>query len=142
MEWKPEDLSWADFRGKVLGPTDPAAAPDGAIRKAILDNWEELGLNEPPNKGDNGVHASASPFEGLAEKMNWLEMKISDDPFGAALLEGGIPEDTISAWSKDPRVKLPGGDEASIFDTLEDMDVQECLDEMIRLSKLQTASAK
>ena len=22
---------------------------------------------------DNGVHASASPFEGLAERMNWLE---------------------------------------------------------------------
>lgn len=64
VEFKPEDLSWSDFRGKILGPTDPAAAPDGAIRKQILDDWKGLGLLEAPNKGDNGVHASASPFEG------------------------------------------------------------------------------
>ena len=25
-----------------------------------------------PNTGDNGVHASASPFEALAERMNWV----------------------------------------------------------------------
>merc|ERR1712232_185429 len=23
VEWSPDDLAWADFRGKVLGPTDP-----------------------------------------------------------------------------------------------------------------------
>jgi len=40
----------------------------GSIRKAILDNYKKLGLTSVPNKGDNGVHASASPFEGLAEK--------------------------------------------------------------------------
>jgi hypothetical protein len=34
--------------------------------------WEALGLRAPCNTSDNGVHASASPFEGLAEKMNWL----------------------------------------------------------------------
>jgi hypothetical protein len=37
----------------------------------ILRDWENLGLAYVPNVGDNGVHASASPFEGLAEKMNW-----------------------------------------------------------------------
>ena len=29
---------------EVLGATDPATAEDGAIRKMILDKWEELGL--------------------------------------------------------------------------------------------------
>ena len=33
VEWDAASLSWADFRGKVLGATDPTAAPDGAIRK-------------------------------------------------------------------------------------------------------------
>ena len=99
VEFKPDELSWEDFRGKVLGPTDPAAAPEGSIRKSIFDEWEQLGLASEPNKGDNGVHASASPFEGLAEKCNWLGNSISDDSFGQALLAGGISEETIKAWS-------------------------------------------
>ncbi len=33
------------------------------------------GLSYLPTVGDNCVHASASPFEGLAERMNWLKVK-------------------------------------------------------------------
>ncbi len=29
VEFDPKDLSWSDFRGKVLGPTDPHTAPKG-----------------------------------------------------------------------------------------------------------------
>lgn len=94
-------------------------------------------MTSEPNKGDNGVHASASPFEGLAEKTNWLKKKVEDDAFGKALLEGGLSADTIAAWSVDPRVSLPDGSKGSIFDALEDMDVQDCLDKMIEISKLQ-----
>eukprot|EP00961_Rhodomonas_salina_P258447 3493083-Rhodomonas_salina.1 len=67
VEWDAGVLSWADFRGKVLGPTDPASAPAGSLRGTINADWEKLGLKAPPNTGDNGVHASASPLEGLAE---------------------------------------------------------------------------
>jgi hypothetical protein len=63
-----------DFRGKVLGPTDPKDGPAGSLRATILKDWKQLGLQSPPNVGDNGVHASASPFEGLAERMNWLKV--------------------------------------------------------------------
>ena len=41
--------------------------------------------------GDNGVHASASPFEALAERSNWLRASVSKDAFGKALLASGIP---------------------------------------------------
>ena len=68
VQWDPKKLSWESFRGELLGPTDPNEGPEGSIRKAILDNYKKLGLTSVPNKGDNGVHASASPFEGLAEK--------------------------------------------------------------------------
>ena len=37
VDWSADALSWEDFRGKVLGATDPATAEDGAIRKMILD---------------------------------------------------------------------------------------------------------
>jgi len=82
------------------------------------------------------VHASASPFEGLAEKTNWLNKKVEDDAFGKALLDGGLKMETIDAWSVDPRIDLPGDEKGSIFDALEDMDVQDCLDKMIEINKL------
>ena len=72
VEWPAASLSWEDFRGKVLGGTDPREAEPGSARREILENWKALGLKEEPNVGDNGVHASASLFEALAERMNWL----------------------------------------------------------------------
>lgn len=73
VEFDAELLSWSDFRGKVLGPTDPAAAPSDSLRGSLYTAWEEYGLAARPDTGDNCVHASASPFEGLAERMNWLK---------------------------------------------------------------------
>merc|ERR1712186_103283 len=72
VEWDPKVLSWADFRGQVLGPTDPAEAPKASLRGQILAQWKELGLKAQPDVGDNGMHASASPFEAFAERNNWL----------------------------------------------------------------------
>lgn len=59
VEWPSSSISWEDFRGKVLGSTDPKTAEEGSIRRAIYDNWKDLKLKQIPNVGDNGVHASA-----------------------------------------------------------------------------------
>jgi hypothetical protein len=99
-------------------------------------SYKELGLSSCPNKGDNGVHASASPFEGLAEKSNWLKRPIEGDSFGKAMLSKGIPLSTIKAWSVDPRVELPGGGKGSLFDALEDMDSEDCLEKLEQLNKI------
>jgi hypothetical protein len=130
VEFPEEKLKWSDFRGKVLGPTNPADAPVDSLRGSILKDWQSLGLPLEPNVGENCVHASASPFEGLAERMNWLKAPVSEDPFGAALLKAGVPETTVQAWSVDPQVKGK-----SIFDQLEDKDAKECLDKIVELSK-------
>merc|ERR1719188_2637141 len=76
VQWDSTALSWADFRGKVLGPTDPAEAPAESLRGQILAKWKDLGLASEPNVGDNGLRASASPFEGLAERMNRLGTRV------------------------------------------------------------------
>ena len=99
-------------------------------------SYEELGLTAMPNKGDNGVHASASPFEGLAEKCNWLGISIAKDKFGRALLKAGLSEQRIKDWSVDPRVNIGEGEEGSVFDALEDMDVNDCLKKLVELNKL------
>merc|ERR1719390_458959 len=98
VEWDSKELSWADFRGKVLGPTDPADAPADSLRGGALANWKDLGLKEQPNVGENCVHASASPFEALAERMNWLGYKADKDKVGKALLDAGVRMKTIKEW--------------------------------------------
>jgi len=127
VEWDTKANSWEDFRGAVLGATDPATAAPGALRRIVFDTWESLGLKSEPNVGDNGVHASASPFEALAERMNWLGASVADDSFGQALLAAGIPEATIVAWTKDPQVELKNGGTGSLFDQVEDQSFSECV---------------
>jgi len=130
VEWDPKELSWSDFRGKVLGPTDPSEAPKDSCRGAAFATWKDLGLAEEPNVGENCVHASASPFEALAERMNWLGVRAEKDNWGKALLEV-VRMKQIKDWSIDPQVTYGSTlnpTNKSIFDTLEDMDAQECLD--------------
>jgi len=129
VEFDAELLSWSDFRGKVLGPTDPASAPSDSLRGSLYTTWEEYGLAAQPNTGDNCVHASASPFEGLAERMNWLKKDPETDSFGAAAIAAGISVETLRAWSVDPQVKGK-----SVFDQLEDTNAAECLEKLVALN--------
>ena len=64
--------------------------------------------------------------EAMAERLNWLGAKLETDAFGKAMLESGIPKDTIMAWTKDPQVPFEGK-KSSLFDLLEDLDYDECL---------------
>jgi nucleoside diphosphate kinase len=138
VEWDPAKLSWEDFRGKLLGPTDPAEAPKDSLRGQMLERWEELGLLGKPNTGDNGVHASASPFEGVAERLNWLGVQCKADSYCKALLDAGVKEETINSWSVDPQVKIDAsGKKGSLFDALEDMDAKACAEKCKALQAMQ-----
>ncbi len=70
----------------------------GSLREMLTSNWKELGLGYEPTVGDNCVHASASPFEGLAERMNWLKVEPKDVScvfvmflFGVSFCGGFVP---------------------------------------------------
>ena len=126
VEWDAKDLSWESFRGDVLGPTDPATAPTTSLRGMILRDYKSLGIANEPFTGENGVHASASPLEGLAERANWLGANITKDTFGAALMKAGVSKKTIEAWSVDPQVTHAEG-KGSVFDLLEDLDADACV---------------
>lgn len=110
----------------MLGATNPNEADKGSIRRDILDRWQELGLPNKPNVGENGVHASASPFEGLAERINWTGATVDGDPFGKGLLAVGVSEDAIKRWTDDPQVTV-GEKRGSLFDLFEDMDADDVL---------------
>jgi len=126
VEWDAAKTSWGDFRGKVLGPTDPTEAPEGSIRGQIYAKWEALGLEAVPDVGDNGVHASASPFEALAERANWVKADLATDAFGAQLIAAGISLETIKSWTIDPQVLVDGA-KGSLFDSVEDINSADCI---------------
>jgi hypothetical protein len=132
VEWDETKTSWADFRGSGLGPTDPADAPPASLRGQIAASWQSLGLPGPCDVGDNGVHASASPFEAMAERCNWLRSthSISTDPFGKAAIAAGVPESVLAEWSVDPQVKYNGG-KSSLFDLVEDLDSSACIAKLV-----------
>ena len=71
---------------------------------------------------NNGVHASASPFEALAERVNWLGVDIAQDPVSQALASAGVPVEMQKDWCQDPQVPFEGK-QGSLFDTLEDMSI-------------------
>jgi len=137
VNWPADAMSWADFRGRVLGATDPTQAPKGSVRRAILDQWQKLGLPAKPDTGDNGVHASASPFEAMAERANWLGADVKEDGFGKGMLAAGIDGKTIAKWSADCQVSVDGetaeGKTMSVFDTLEDLDADTVLAKVARI---------
>jgi hypothetical protein len=133
VEWPSEKLSWEDFRGKVLGATDPSTAAPGSARRMILEDYEKLGLKGKPNTGDNGVHASASPFEALAERMNWLKVDAEDDFYGQGMIMSGVSKDTLAAWSSDPAVEYDGV-KGSLFDLLEDLGSKECMEKAAKIT--------
>jgi hypothetical protein len=141
VEWDPDELSWASFRQNILGPTDPTEAPPQSIRRAILEQYQILGLDNEPNKSDNGVHASASAFEGLAEKMNWLNLDPEYDKFGKLLLDSGLTKSRIFEWAKDPKIKISESAHGSIFDTLEELDAPACIQKLVALDRLNSVSS-
>lgn len=138
VEWSEKATSWADFRGSGLGPTDPVDAPAASLRGQIAAQWQSLGLRAPCDVGDNGVHASASPFEAMAERCNWLRSthSISTDPFGKACIAAGIPESVLKDWSVDPQVKY-NGKKSSLFDLVEDLDSSTCIAKLVDIYKQQ-----
>jgi len=134
VEFNENDLSWSDFRCKILGSTDPVDAIEGSLRNTIYNKYESLGLSSKPNVGDNGVHASASPFEGLCERLNWLNASLDNDTFGKILLDNGLSKDTIMEWTKDPQWEF-NGKKGSLFDAFEDMNVSDNISKACNIDK-------
>jgi adenylate kinase family enzyme len=117
-------LSWKRFRASVIGATDPTKAEAGSLRRKILEEWSELGLPAEPNTGDNGVHASAGPIEGLRERMTWLGRKLEEDALGQSMLSAGVKRDVLEMWCSN-HVSEIDGNKGPAFDLLEDKDTSE-----------------
>lgn len=125
-EWNAADISWREFRENVLGATHPEDAKPSSLRGYFRDNWRSLRLGGPLHVGENAVHASASAFEAMVERVNWLGISFEDDPFGRELISRHVSAATLKSWSTDPVVSYHGR-EASLFDLFENLGCLESL---------------
>eukprot|EP00760_Papus_ankaliazontas_P033577 PhM_4_TR645/c0_g1_i3/m.18729 len=130
VSWSEADLTWEAFRGKVIGATDPTKAPADSIRGVVYHQWRALGLDAQPDMGNNTVHASAGPLEGLTERVVWTGADIASDVFGAACLSSSLHVEHIKELMSNPSVPdptKPPGAMTPVFDVLEDKQTTECL---------------
>ena len=121
-EFDEAELSWKRFRREVIGATNPSEAAPGSARAELLSRWSELGLPAETTYGQNGVHASAGPLEGLKERCIWAGGTLDDDAFARALIDGAALEPgTLEAWLQDNTVVTLGGETDKVFDLTEEM---------------------
>jgi nucleoside diphosphate kinase len=128
----PAELSWKDFRGKVIGATDPSKAVEGSLRNVLLNRYSELGLEEEPTVTNNGIHASAGPIEGMRERMVWIGADPYQTKLAKALQEAGFSRDTIDGWLENTHAELQDGKREPVFDLTEDMDADEAVRKLAR----------
>jgi len=127
VAWPTSSLSWSELRTKVIGDTDPSEAREGSFRRRISDDWVALGLAARPNINDNALHVSASSFESMVERANWLGHDILDDPLTRVLRDqAGVPLKTLKAWVDDPTIYYRK-QRSTLFDVLTDLDAQQCV---------------
>jgi hypothetical protein len=127
------ELSWADLRGKIAGPTDPAAAPEGSVRNILLKEKNRYGL-ETVDRGSNGIHMSAGPLEGMIEVQRFFSdftpLSFSDVAFGVLLSDKGAHD--INRLASNPDVDY-SGKKQSLFDITEEKDSVEAAEILVSL---------
>lgn len=126
VEFEPSSLSWKKFRGEVIGATDPAKAAEGSLRNELLRRYRELGQSVTPSVGDNGVHASAGPIEGLRELSVWTGAEAMEQELARALFDRGMTRQTLSGLLENGPVTIDGKT-GPVFDLTEDIDADEAV---------------
>ncbi len=133
------DTQWKEARNDLIGATNPVNANEGSIRKTLLDNKEEFGLQNI-NSSWNGVHLSAGPVEGLIELIRYNSdydagegLHYKDFSFVKKLIDAF--GEKKSEWIlSNPEVEYKGKRE-SVFDLTEEMNSKEAIERIKLLIK-------
>jgi hypothetical protein len=126
LEFDAGQVSWEQFRKRILGATDASKAPPGSFRGRL---YAEYPVAFPGR--DNFVHGSAGPLEGLVERMiHEPGFDMADSPVGRYLLERGISQERFRTWKSGCPVKQLG----EIFDITEEKNTGEALAQLDTIS--------
>jgi hypothetical protein len=124
---------WKALRNEFCGATNPAAAAAGSLRRTILDRRQELGIKQI-DQGNNAVHFSAGPLEGMVETMRYFTdysaenaLTPSDTCFGRLLLGSGFDQQQLAHLAGNPTLQS-NGRRVSAFDLTEEKNPAEALE--------------
>ena len=123
IEWDGAQWTWEDMARRFIGHEDPSQADPSSLRGMIYNNWQRLNLKSKPSRVHNCVHFSQSAFEGMADRLTWVEgSSAHTDIFGSRLLAARVPHHFCQKWMRNPIV-----DGQSVFDHMLFMNARACL---------------
>lgn len=134
------NTSWDVARNDFIGKTNPQDAALGSIRRELLENKDEYGMQSVSSSW-NGVHLSAGPIEGLVELLrynsNYEKSDIRsalDYSFGQKIAQT-FDEQKAENLLKNPDVSYEGK-HISIFDLTEELNSNDCINLLEKVSML------
>ena len=114
VEFESKDISWFDFRKKILGSTNCSTADKNSFRGKMFKNFPVLNPG-----GDNFVHGSAGPLEGMIERLKHEnKFCFSTNPIGVYLQIRNIDSIIFKTWLDKQSIQ----DLSNIFDQTEEKD--------------------
>ncbi|MDF7822505.1 hypothetical protein P4B35_00660 [Pontiellaceae bacterium B12227] len=112
VEFDSEQVSWKQFRKKVLGATNASNAVPESFRGQLYSEYPV-----PFPGRDNFVHGSAGPFEGFVERaIHETDFEISSNPVGVFLEGKGVTLESFAAWKAAQSITTLG----DVFDATEE----------------------
>ncbi len=123
VEFDPEQVSWLEFRKRVLGSTDASQADPESFRGHL---YAQYPVDFPAR--DNFVHGSAGPVEGLVERaIHEVDFELTGNPVGHYLAGRGVTLDRFRDWKSKQSISVLGElfsateekNTADVFQTLE-----------------------
>jgi hypothetical protein len=120
------NTSWPALRDEMIGVTYPEKASPQSIRGVLYADPRKFGMSAV-GIGNNGVHLSAGPFEGLFEIQNFLGSILKSDPktnpplLLKKMLAKGMSFDKAIGALKNPPVEV-NGKTTDLFGATENID--------------------
>ncbi len=119
VEFNPSQVSWKDFRKKILGSTDAGKADPGSFRGQLYAKYKV----EFPGR-DNFVHGSAGPFEAFIERITHEpDFNMETNPVGHYFAKRDITLETFKRWKSNQSITRLG----DLFDQTEEKNTGEAL---------------
>ncbi len=125
------DTDWSKLRNDLIGVTFPEKADPGSIRGTLFLNPHAYGF-EKVDIGNNGVHLSAGPYEGVVEIINFfgnlLNLDTSAKPPLAIrkLVAAGLTPEQALGVTKNPTV-TKDGKQTDLFSATEDVNTDDAV---------------
>mmetsp|Transcript_16856 Transcript_16856/g.43839 ORF Transcript_16856/g.43839 Transcript_16856/m.43839 type:complete len:487 (-) Transcript_16856:1380-2840(-) len=139
VKWDPATTPWDKFYGNLVGHSVYSLSGGATIwpqslQGLLLSEWSTMGLRgaaPTPTLETDLLYFSSSPLQGMADRVNWLDVPISSDSFGRGLMDVGIDEVTVRQLRNEALL----ADGSRLFDEVAGLNASECVEVCLAAAK-------